>query len=221
MNEHSGDASSVHGVPTRHGHADPEPPPFGKRYWEDHWARAGRRAPAPANPYVVSATADLPPGSALDAGCGVGAEAIALAERGWKVTGADISPAALSTARARTEDAAARIEWVDADLTRWEPERTWDLVVTNYAHPDSGQLAFYRRLASWVAPGGSLLVIAHAAGGGHGHHPLEALASAEGVAGVLPSDEWVVDLSEEHDREVARGAQTLRLRDLVVRARRR
>ena len=41
------------------------------------------------------------PGTALDAGCGEGAEATWLASRGWDVTAADISAEALARAAAR------------------------------------------------------------------------------------------------------------------------
>src|SRR5947207_14596595 len=41
------------------------------------------------------------PGRLLDLGCGGGAHAVAFAERGWTVTGVDISSAQLELARAR------------------------------------------------------------------------------------------------------------------------
>src|SRR5690606_24506763 len=64
-----------------------------KDYWENHWSPAtssGVRE-LPVNPYLATETAHLHPGTALDAGCGTGAEAIWLAEQGWQVTAADIS----------------------------------------------------------------------------------------------------------------------------------
>lgn len=54
---------------------------FDRTYWERHWSRGGPagRPPRP-HPYLAAETAHLEPGRALDAGCGVGAEAVWLAE---------------------------------------------------------------------------------------------------------------------------------------------
>ncbi len=61
----------------------------------------------------------LPPGRAVDLGCGSGANAIFLAEAGFSVTGIDFSAVAL--AKARTEASrrglANRARFVQADLT--------------------------------------------------------------------------------------------------------
>lgn len=162
---------------------------FDKAYWESHWQRAtgSGRSTAPS-PYLATEVGTLPPGAALDAGCGEGAEAIWLAAHGWCVTAVDISVEALTSAaeRAHSSDAAERLRWVEADLGAWEPGRQFDLVTTHYAHPAMSQLAFYRRISEWVAPGGTLLIVGHLrspdatghahksaedAGRGHGHEP--------------------------------------------------
>ena len=177
----------------------------------------------PINPYLPAETAHLPVGTALDAGCGTGAEARWLAQRGWHVTGADISATALAAATARTEDAdlAGQVEWVEADLSRWEPVRTWDLVLTSYAHPRTGQLAFYERIASWVAPGGSVLIVGHLHTLHTAHdHPEEATASLADACGLFAGPDWRVDASYEHTRAVDAGCRT-ELHDVIVRAHRR
>ncbi|QVQ51370.1 class I SAM-dependent methyltransferase [Spiractinospora alimapuensis] len=213
---------------------------FDKNYWEDHWTPTvgGDGRLLPVNPYVPAETAHLPRGTALDAGCGTGTEALWLAERGWRVTGADISANALATAAGRADAAglAGQVEWVETDVTRWKPERAWDLVVTSYAHPDIGQLAFYRRIAAWVAPGGTLLIVGHVHdhgqhdhghhghgqhGHGHGHgHPEGATATRAGIAELFPSPEWRVDAAYENTRTVHAGGRARQLRDVVVRVQR-
>jgi len=202
---------------------------FDKGYWEDQWGTAApaRRTELPVNPYLIAETAHLPIGTALDAGCGTGTEALWLAERGWNVTGADISTIALTEAERRTAatDVHAQVDWVETDVSRWEPGQTWDLVVTNYAHAQIGQLALYRRISSWVAPGGTLLIVGHLPGRDHdvhrGHdHPDGATATLDGITNLFSLPEWRVDSAYEHDRTVYPGGSPLLLRDVVVRARR-
>src|SRR6478609_11171226 len=77
---------------------------FDKDYWEAHWEQATGHRGGPIiapNPYLASETSGLVTGSALDAGCGEGAEAILLASAGWQVTAVDISTEALSRAAER------------------------------------------------------------------------------------------------------------------------
>ena len=63
----------------------------------------------------------------LDAGCGTGRVAIELAARGYRVTGVDVDPAMLSTARAK----APQLPWLEADLADLATaiEDEFDLVV--------------------------------------------------------------------------------------------
>ncbi|GCD89886.1 bifunctional 2-polyprenyl-6-hydroxyphenol methylase/3-demethylubiquinol 3-O-methyltransferase UbiG [Nocardioides sp. LS1] len=202
---------------------------FDRAYWEKHWQEAGSGGAIPPNPWLVAETADLAPGTALDAGCGEGAEAVWLAGQGWRVTAADISAEVLARAAARAGDTGAGIDWVEADLGTWEPDTAYDLVTTHYAHPAIPQLAFYARIAEWVAPGGTLLVVGHLAsaeaghGHGHGHQPpTEATATAERVAALLDADRWEVVTAGEHIRTLTdRGSGAATLHDVVVRARRR
>jgi methylase of polypeptide subunit release factors len=53
----------------------------------------------------VEETRAVPPGSALDLGCGTGRWSVRLAERGWQVVGVDVVPRAIDAARHRAEQA--------------------------------------------------------------------------------------------------------------------
>ncbi len=212
-----------------------------KDYWESHWQQAHQRqevsAPV-ANPYLEQEVKSLTPGSALDAGCGEGGEAIWLAAQGWQVTAADISAKALSRAAEHARRCGApaeRIRWVDADLGAWEPDGPFDLVITNYAHPAIPQLEFYERLSRWVAPGGTLLIVGHLdrpggtrSGRRHAHHtqdhgpPREAKVTATSVTARLDAARWDIVTAEERSRTLAdRAGQAVKLHDVVVRAARR
>ena len=94
---------------------------FDKDYWDQHWGQTQRGASGATDgdaphPYLVSGTSGLTPGTALDAGCGAGGEAIWLAAEGWDVTAADISPHALTRAARRASAAGitGRVRWVEA-----------------------------------------------------------------------------------------------------------
>ncbi len=57
------------------------------------------------------------PGRALELGCGIGNDALYLAERGFTVTAVDLSPTAIETARQRAQAAALTVEFRLEDLT--------------------------------------------------------------------------------------------------------
>ena len=202
---------------------------FDDTYWSNIWEgeRATSMAAGGANPHLVRETGALAPGTALDAGCGAGAEAIWLASRGWQVTAADIAAAALerAAARAAASGVGDRVQWVEADLSVWEPEGWYDLVTTNYAHPSIPQLEFYDRIGTWVAPGGSLLIVGHLHHGhGHGQNtpPAEASATARAITARLDPAVWDVVTAEESQRVLERpGGGQVTLHDVVVRSTRR
>jgi len=205
---------------------------FDKDYWESHWQQAnvrGTGAMADANPYLARETNGLTRGTALDAGCGEGAEAIWLASEGWQVTAADISGQVLARATQRaaaSSDATDRIEWVEADLSVWQPRQQFDLVTTHYAHPAMPQLEFYERISHWVAPRGTLLVVGHLhRAETHGHDddpPVKASVTAAGISAALDPALWDIVTAEEHGRTLGDSARDgLQIHDAVVRATRR
>ncbi|TWP46736.1 class I SAM-dependent methyltransferase [Lentzea tibetensis] len=72
----------------------------------------------------------LEPGRAIDLGCGSGANAIFLAQRGFEVTGVDFSPVGLEKARRKAKDLPAR--FLEGDLTADQipgVDGTFDLLV--------------------------------------------------------------------------------------------
>lgn len=64
----------------------------------------------------VVAAERLPPCRAFDLGCGTGASAVWLAQRGFEVVGVDLSALAIDRARQRAEAAGVRMHFMIADL---------------------------------------------------------------------------------------------------------
>jgi SAM-dependent methyltransferase len=61
--------------------------------------------------------ARIPPGRAIDLGCGTGSNAIFLAQHGFEVTGVDFSASAIEKAEAKAEAAGVEVRFVVDDLT--------------------------------------------------------------------------------------------------------
>lgn len=98
--------------------------------------------------------------SAVQIGCGLGADAEHLASRGWRTTAFDVSPTAVSVARERHPR--SPVEYVVADLFDLPADWRFDLVVeifTVQALPLSERPAATAAVRSLVAPGGTLVVI--------------------------------------------------------------
>lgn len=200
---------------------------FDKVFWEQHWQRGAHHVshPIPANPHLIREISHLSPGSALEAGCGSGAEAIWLATMGWSVSAVDISRAALElmATRATAANASDAIRIIEADLTRWTPATGFDLVTSHYAHATMPQLDFYDRIARWVNPGGTLLLVGHlliADPAHHEHqHPTEASVTAATISQRLDTADWTIETAREEERVVfGREGQEITLHDVVVRA---
>ena len=132
---------------------------YDRDFWEERWSEVppSRAAERPPNAHLSAEVADLPPGRALDAGCGHGSDALWLAARGWQVTGVDFSATALSHARSAAEAAGAEIEWVEGDLATWAPQPGhYDLVVCLYVHVAGSVEEMVRRMAAASRRGGTL-----------------------------------------------------------------
>ena len=187
---------------------------FDRDFWEQRWAQVRSDHPEalvgrPPNAHVLAELADLPPGRALDAGCGHGAESMWLAARGWRVTGVDFSATALDIARSTAasvgEEVAERIEWVEGDLGTWTPpEATFDLVLSVYVHVDGSVPEMVRRLGGGVVPGGSLFLVGHLPVDPATGKPTPAAGqvqvSVDGALDGLGASDWDIVLAEERRR---------------------
>jgi thioredoxin reductase/SAM-dependent methyltransferase len=213
----------------RGGHGHETPPTDPTEFWEGFYAPGQKPWSGRPNHVLVSELTDRPVavdrGTALDLGCGAGADAIWLAQQGWAVTGVDISTAALEHGAAEADAAgvADRIEWRRHDLGDELPDGSWDLVAAAYLHsPVQFQREqVLRRAAAAVAPGGTLLVIGHQGHAAPEHEPPAGVTfpTADDVLAALDLDGWTVERAEALEVASPHGSSGHRI-DNVVRLRR-
>jgi SAM-dependent methyltransferase len=200
--------------------------------WDERYATTDQVWSGDPNGALVAEAATLPPGRALDVGCGEGADAVWLARRGWDVTALDVSRVALDRAERHAHDAGVRVTWVHAGLVEAAqdgglPAGGFDLVSAQYAvlRKTPGAVA-ERALAELVAPGGTLLVVHHAVDAHHHAHDHEGgfdpeLYALPGDVSAVLDDRWEVVADERRPRSIAGGGGAHHVEDLVLRARRR
>ncbi len=214
-----------------HASGEPTGEESAAAFWENRYGGPDRVWSGKPNQALVEAVSGIPPGRALDLGCGEGADSIWLAERGWRVTGVDIAPPALARARASAEERGipqGQISWIAADLAAWHPEGAYDLVSACFLHSpvELPRAEVLRRAAGAVAPGGHLLVVAHAEAPpwaedyGHVHAPIDPDQERADLA--LDPGAWDVVVGHIGSRQaVGPDGQEATLRDSVLLVRRR
>ncbi|WP_159449093.1 bifunctional 2-polyprenyl-6-hydroxyphenol methylase/3-demethylubiquinol 3-O-methyltransferase UbiG [Demequina sp. NBRC 110055] len=213
---------------TAHSHShDAEPmTDFSRASWEAKYREREALWSGQPNAPLVDEVENLAPASALEVGCGEGADAVWLATQGWQVTGVDLSATALARAQVHAEASgvSSHVTFTDRELSAVIADHgPWELVTSMYTHPGEGGRWLVETLAAAVAPGGRLLVV--------GHHPTDPHAAehpdlarsafaAEDVADVLDRSEWEVSASiRERVTMVEAGHERL-WRDAVLVARR-
>lgn len=202
----------------------PGGPPVTAAEWDARYREADQVWSGRPNGALVTEVADLPPGRALDVGCGEGADAVWLARRGWAVTALDVSQVALDRAAAAARQEKVDVRWIRAGLLDAELGGTFDLVVAMYPALRRGAGTHAERaLLAAVAPGGTLLVVHHAdvdaeQAAAHGFDPADYVRPPD-VLAVL-DDGWRVQVDERRPRDVPPGAGARHSHDLVLRARR-
>ncbi|WP_436739821.1 class I SAM-dependent methyltransferase [Streptomyces sp. BBFR102] len=134
-------------------------------FWDGiYTARPVGGNPQP-NARLTETVTGLPPGDALDLGCGDGGDALWLADQGWQVTAADISNVAVErlAALARSHRRDDRISAVQHNLHRSFPPGRFNLITAHYLHTpcDLDRVSVLRSAAHVLRPGGRLLVVDH------------------------------------------------------------
>ena len=142
-----------------------------------------------------------------DLGCGSGNVTRVIAERfaPARVAGVDLSSEMLPKAA----ETPSRIEWVEADIADWKPERAPALIYSNAAlHWVDDHAALFPRLFAFLAPGGCLAVQMPLSYSMPSHVLMRETLADGGANGARLGDnalaaavgrKWVLDAGEYHD----------------------
>lgn len=201
-------------------------PDDAQQFWEERYRSIERVWSGRVNARLAEVAADLPPGRALDLGCGEGADALWLAERGWQVVAVDVSDTALHRAAeaASERNLASRIDFQRHDLDETFPDGMFDLISAQYFHSPArlDRENVLRRAAERVNPGGVLLIVDHGAVPPWAqHHDHSFLGIEEVIAALrLKPGAWTRLRAESVEREMTVNGQTARVPDNVMALRR-
>ncbi len=198
---------------------------FSQSFWDTRYGSVDRVWSGQPNVHLVRHVSGLRPGTALDVGCGEGADSIWLARRDWHVTAVDVSVVALGRVASNAQQAgvADRVTFEHADLRTWDPSgRRFDLVSAQYMHLPRPQLqVLFTGLARAVAPGGTLLVVGHHPDDPHiraRNDPPDMYLTAEDLQTSLEPRLWERVHAGSPEREVSEGTGggTRTARDAVL-----
>lgn len=129
----------------------------------EFWRRAGPPQAAAADVEFIQRRLDLAPRSRiLDVPCGSGRHALALAGRGHRVVGVDISPEAVEHARRAAAETGLVVDLTVAEMRDIPRDGTFDAAIcmgNSVGYLDlAGLREFVAAMAGAVCPGGGLVI---------------------------------------------------------------
>lgn len=113
-----------------------------------------------ASPFLVQAIQQRTTrGKALDLGCGAGVFSVYMAKAGYDVTGLDFIPKALELARKYAASKNVQVNWVHADLLKWNPDTKFELILdSGCLHTISDKHVFKKKILEWLSPSGDFIL---------------------------------------------------------------
>ncbi len=113
--------------------------------------------------FILSELALAPGARLLDVGCGFGRHAVALAQRGFDVTGIDPSAAMIEAARARAVEAGVPVEFQAIPVESFEADEAFDAAICLFSTlgqitPAGDTRSLIPRVFAALKPGGHLVI---------------------------------------------------------------
>lgn len=192
--------------------------------WDERYGDEAMWSGRP-NEALVREVASLTPGTALDVGCGEGADAIWLARQGWVVDAIDVSAKALARAEQGAAQEGVEVSWRHHGLEDLPTDTAYDLVSAFYPALMRADGSVIDILLDAVAEGGTLLVVHHAhvdraRALEHGFDPDDYVRHEDVLAALNPTD-WTIETVGERGRTAPEGPGAHHHTDLVLRASRK
>src|SRR5437899_8332041 len=140
-----------------------------QRHWENVYATKGesevswfQETPA-LSLELIRLVGSIQNSGIIDIGGGASRLADCLVSQGYQdVSVLDLSAAALASARSRIGDNAKQVTWIAADVTTWEPSRTYDVwhdrAAFHFLTDPKDQAAYMARLRRALRPGGHAII---------------------------------------------------------------
>jgi SAM-dependent methyltransferase len=138
-------------------------------HWDNVYATKGEQDVSwfQASPTVsldlIHATGVTPDARIIDIGGGASRLVDALLDQGFEaVTILDLSEKALATTKVRLGARAAKVRWLVADVTTWEPSETYDAwhdrAAFHFLTEPKDRIAYAERVSRAVRPGGHVII---------------------------------------------------------------
>jgi 2-polyprenyl-3-methyl-5-hydroxy-6-metoxy-1,4-benzoquinol methylase len=138
-------------------------------HWEGVYATKGenevswfQKSPAISLEMIRQANPD-PEAAIVDIGGGASRLVDSLLQEGYRsIAVLDLSAHALDAAKARIGPAAAGVDWIVADITAWQPARSYDVwhdrAAFHFLTEPHDRAAYLERLRSAIRPGGQVII---------------------------------------------------------------
>lgn len=123
--------------------------------WDEKYSRRERPRELAPDPWLQNVSTPLPPGRALELACGLGHNAIWLAQKGWRVDAVDISPVGLRLAADLAGRHGVAVNWIAADLDEFTPDEATYNLISVFRFLDRARLP--RMIERALCPGGILI----------------------------------------------------------------
>ena len=111
-----------------------------------------------ANAFLAETISSIHPGKALDIGMGEGRNAVFLAQKGWDVTGVDLSDVGVAKANEQARLLGVRVNAQAQDINVFDlGTHQWDLVCLLYFPIDDSMPHLHERIGASLKPGGLVI----------------------------------------------------------------
>jgi 2-polyprenyl-3-methyl-5-hydroxy-6-metoxy-1,4-benzoquinol methylase len=161
---------------------------------------------------LIDETGATAPTAIVDVGGGASRLVDSLVARGFKaITVLDISRAAIAVAGTRLGDKGRSVRWIVADVTKWEPSKTYDVwhdrAAFHFLTSAADQAAYVTRLRRALRPGGHAIIGTFALDGPERCSGLPVARHDAATLGKLLGVDFVIVDTRQHDHQTPGGAR--------------